>query len=145
MRAFKNGLLIAAGLVVSPLFPVGQTHATAPTVTVDSAILNGSAAVLAFDFIGGGAPENTVNLSAVVSNGTRASTSMTGNVNGTGPWTFSDAGSSPAMVSQGLSAFMPNEARFSIQVTPQPAPGRGASALLCAGIVAPSVRKRVLR
>jgi hypothetical protein len=78
MYAFKNGWLIAASLAVSPLFPIGQTHATAFAVTLDSALLNGSAAVLAFDFIGGGVPQSTVNLSAVASNAIQPSNSRTG-------------------------------------------------------------------
>jgi hypothetical protein len=94
MCAYPNSLLVAGGLAVSLLFSAGGVHATAFDVTVDSTSLNGSMALLAFDFIDGGPPGNTVNLSTPLSNGTQGSTSTTGNVTGTGPWTFSDAGNS---------------------------------------------------
>jgi hypothetical protein len=94
MRGYTNGLLVAACLAVSPLFSAGPVHATAFDVTVDSTLLNGSTAVLAFDFIDGGPPNNTANLRALISNGTQGSTSITGNVTGAGPWAFSDTGNS---------------------------------------------------
>lgn len=211
MRVDTNGLLVAAGLAVSLLFPAGAAHATTFDVTVDSTSLKGSTAVLAFDFINGGPPDNTVNLSTVISNGTQGSTSIAGNVTGTAPWTFSDSGNSlfnellvtfdpmgsalsfsftttdnapplgpfpdafsffvldpldllPLITTNapggsgalfefditgqgigGLSVFTPNEADFSMQVTPQGVPEPGSFALLCAGVVALSVRKRLLR
>lgn len=69
-------------------------HATTIDVTVDTSFLNGLPAVFAFDFIDGGPPDNTVTLSPLTSDGTQGATSRTGNVAGTGPWTFSDAGGS---------------------------------------------------
>jgi|SRR5690348_192693 len=69
-------------------------RATTIDVTIDSTSLSGQPAVLAFDFIDGGPPANTVTLSALTSNGTLDSTSSTGNVSGSGPWIFSDAGPS---------------------------------------------------
>jgi hypothetical protein len=57
MRGYTNGLLVAACLAVSPLFSAGPVHATAFDVTVDSTLLNGSTAVLAFDFNRWRAPE----------------------------------------------------------------------------------------
>jgi hypothetical protein len=57
-------------------------------------LLNGLPAVLAFDFIDGSPPDNTVILSALTSDGTPGPASTTGNVTGTGPWIFSDAGGS---------------------------------------------------
>jgi PEP-CTERM motif len=65
--------------------------ATTFNVSIDSAGFAGSSATLAFDFVDGGPPSNTVNLSALTSNGTQGATSTTGSVSGTGPWTFSDA------------------------------------------------------
>jgi hypothetical protein len=200
-----------AGLAVSLLFLAAAAYATAFDVTVDSTSLKGSTAVLAFDFINGGPPDNTVNLSTLISNGTQGSTSIAGNVTGAGPWRFFDAGNSffnellvtfnpmgsalsfsftttdnapplgpfldafsffvldpfdllPLITTNapggsgalfefditgqgigGLSVFTPNEAGFSIQVTPQGVPEPGSLALLCAGVVALSVRKRSLR
>src|SRR5881394_4053563 len=94
MRVYTSGLFAAAGLAVFLLFFAGGVHATVFNVTIDSTSLSGATAVLAFDFIDGGPPDNTVTLSALTSNGTQDSTSTTGNVTGTGPWTFSDAGGS---------------------------------------------------
>jgi hypothetical protein len=94
MSVYMNGLLAAAGLALFPLFFAGEVHASVFDVTIDNTSLIGSTAVLAFDFIDGGPPDNTVNLSTIISNGTQGSTSITGNVIGTGPWTFSDAGNS---------------------------------------------------
>jgi len=94
MRAYMNALLAAARIAVIPLYLAGEVHATIFDVTIDSTPLSGSTAVLAFDFIDGGPPDNTVTLSALNSNGTQSSTSTTGNVTGAGPWTLSDAGNS---------------------------------------------------
>jgi hypothetical protein len=69
-------------------------HATTIDVTIDTSFLNGFPAVLAFDFIDGSPPDNEVVLSALTSDGTPAPASTTGNVTGTGPWTFTDAGGS---------------------------------------------------
>ena len=80
---------LGAGL---PILAATIVHATTIDVTVDTSFLNGVPAVLAFDFIDGGLPDNTVTLSALTSDGTQGSPSTTGNVTGTGPWTFSDAG-----------------------------------------------------
>jgi hypothetical protein len=73
---------------------VPLAHATTIDVAIDSSFLNGVPAVLAFDFIDGGQPDNTVPLGSLTSNGTLNSTATTGNVTGSGPWTFSDAGGS---------------------------------------------------
>jgi hypothetical protein len=89
MSACMNGLLVGAGLAIFPLFFANEVHANMFDVTIDSTSLSGSTAVVAFDYIDGGAPDNTVNLSTVISNGTQGSTSTTGNVAGTGPWTLS--------------------------------------------------------
>lgn len=69
-------------------------QATTIDVTIDSPSFSGVAAVLAFDFIDGGPPDNTVTLSSLTSDGTPDSTSTSGNVTGSGPWIFSDVGSS---------------------------------------------------
>ena len=211
MRVYTKGLLLAAGLAVSLLFSAGGVHATAFVVTIDSTSLSGSTAVLAFDFIDGGPPHNTVNLSTLISNGTQGSTSTIGNVTGTGPWTFSDAGNSffnellvtfsqmgsalsfsftttdnapdlgsfsdafsffilgidlitPLITTddptganalflysigqgvQALNVYAPEQTGFSIRVVPsQSAPEPGSLALLVVGVVALSMRKRLLR
>jgi hypothetical protein len=77
-------LIVHAGAVVSAVF----------NVTIDNTLLSGSPGVLVFDFIDGGPPDNSVLLSAIVSDGIQGSTSITGNVSGAGPWTFSDTGPS---------------------------------------------------
>jgi hypothetical protein len=211
MRVYTKGLLLAAGLAVSLLFSAGGVYATAFVVTIDSTSLSGSTAVLAFDFIDGGPPHNTVNLSTLISNGTQGSTSTIGNVTGTGPWTFSDAGNSffnellvtfsqmgsalsfsftttdnapdlgsfsdafsffilgidlitPLITTddptganalflysigqgvQALNVYAPEQTGFSIRVVPsQSAPEPGSLALLVVGVVALSMRKRLLR
>jgi hypothetical protein len=66
-------------------------RATTFNVVIDSTGFSASSATLAFDFIDGGPPSNTVTLSALTSDGTQGATSTTGSVSGTGPWTFSDA------------------------------------------------------
>ena len=80
--------------VLAVLALASASKATVINVTIDSTFLNGSPAVLAFDFTDGGSPDNTVTLSVLTSNGTQGSPSSTGNVTGTGPWVFSDAGGS---------------------------------------------------
>ncbi len=82
---------MGAGLAI---LTASSVLATTIDVTIDSSFLNGLPAVLAFDFIDGGPPDNDVTLSALTSDGTQFSTSTTGNVTGGGPWTFSDAGAS---------------------------------------------------
>src|SRR5262249_32147641 len=54
-------------------------------------VLNGVDAVLAFDFIDGGTPSNSLTLTPLTSDGTQDSTSMTGDVTGTGPWILNDS------------------------------------------------------
>jgi hypothetical protein len=94
VRIRSSRLLATACSAAFLLFAASVGHATTINVTIDSTALDGLTAVLAFDFIDGGSPDNTVTLSALTSNGTQDSTSTTGNVTGTGPWTFSDAGGS---------------------------------------------------
>jgi hypothetical protein len=78
--------------------------------------LNGLPAVLAFDFIDGGTPpDNSVTLSSLTSDGVLDSTSTTGNVTGTGPWTFSDAGGS--FFNELLVAFNPMGTSLSFSFT----------------------------
>jgi hypothetical protein len=92
MCGYKNRFMTALFGAGLPILAATIVHATTIDVTIDTSFLNGTAAVLAFDFIDGGAPDNTVTLSALTSDGTQGSPSTTGNVTGTGPWTFSDAG-----------------------------------------------------
>jgi len=77
-------LIVHTGAAVSAVF----------NVTVDTTALSGSPGILVFDFIDGGPPDNSVILSAIVSDGTEGATSSTGDVTGTGPWLFTDAGGS---------------------------------------------------
>jgi hypothetical protein len=77
-------LIVHAGAVVSAVF----------NVTVDSSVLSGNPGILVFDFIDGGPPNNSVILSAIVSDGTQGATSTAGDVTGSGPWLFTDAGGS---------------------------------------------------
>lgn len=60
-------------------------------VTVDTTFLIGTPAVLAFDFIDGGPPSNSVTLSTLGSDGTQGSQSTSGDVTGTGPWMLNDS------------------------------------------------------
>ena len=92
MRGYKVRLVSALYRASMAFFVGVSAEATTIDVTVDTSFLNGLPAVLAFDFIDGGPPDNTVTLSALTSDGTQGSPSTTGNVTGTGPWTFSDAG-----------------------------------------------------
>jgi hypothetical protein len=200
------GLGCTGILVFCTAIFTGPVAASSFDVTIDSTALNGVDAVLVFDFIDGGPPDNAVTLSALTSNGTQGSASSMGNVSGSGPWTFSDAGSSffnelqlpynpmgsslsfsftttdnppdpgsvpdgfsffilgtdaltplittdgPAdalfldSIGQGLSVYTPDQTSFSIQVTPaQSAPEPVSLALLAAGLVALSARRRFTR
>jgi len=76
-------LIVHTGAAVSAVF----------NVTVDTG-LSGNPGILVFDFIDGGLPDNSVILSAIASDGTQGATSITGDVIGTGPWLFTDAGGS---------------------------------------------------
>jgi hypothetical protein len=105
---------------------VSSTLARATTIdiTMDTSALNGVPAVLAFDFIDGGLPDNSVTLSALTSDGTQFSTLTAGNVTGGGPWTFSDAGGS--FLNELLVTFNPMRTSLSFSFTTTdhpPAPG----------------------
>lgn len=92
-----------------------SVHAATIDVTIDSSFLNGAPAVLAFDFIDGGSPDNSVTLSALTSDGTSGATSTTGNVTGSGPWMFSDAGGS--FFNELLVTFNPMGTSLSFSIT----------------------------
>jgi len=81
--------IIASGVALFLL--AAEAYPTTINVSVSSPGFGASDATLAFDFIDGGPPANTVTLSALTSNGTQGSTSTTGSVSGIGPWVFSDA------------------------------------------------------
>jgi len=81
---------IIASCVALALF-AAEACSTTINVSVSSPGFAAASATLAFDFIDGGPPDNTVTLSALTSNGTQGSTSTSGSVSGTGPWVFSDA------------------------------------------------------
>src|SRR5262252_3127952 len=73
-----------AAIAVLLFTATSLAHSTTIGVTIDSSLLNGLPAVLAFDFIDGSPPDNTVILSALTSDGTPGPASTTGNVTGTG-------------------------------------------------------------
>jgi hypothetical protein len=95
---------------------MGSSHLGATTfnVVINSAGFSGSSATLAFDFIDGGPPSNTVTLSALTSNGTQGATSTSGSVSGNGPWTFSDA----SFFNELLVSFGPLGTSMSFSFTP---------------------------
>lgn len=95
------GLLVRKGLAATLLLGAGIAHAGAFDVTVDSSPLFNTPAVLVFDFFDGGPPDNTVDLSALTSDGTQGATTVIppGSITGAGPWHFPDAGSPELQVS----------------------------------------------
>jgi hypothetical protein len=116
--------IVTAATVVLVVVSSALARATTIDVTMDTSALNGVSAVLAFDFIDGGMPDNSVMLSALTSDGTQFSTSTTGTVTGGGPWTFSDAGGS--FLNELLVTFNPmgTAVSFSFTTTDHPpAPG----------------------
>lgn len=118
-KAGRGAAAVAFLLVSVPL-----ARGTTIDVTIDSSFLNGVPAVLAFDFIDGGQPDNTVALSSLTSDGTPGATSTTGNVTGSGPWAFSDAGGS--LFNELLVAFNPMGTSLSFSFTTTdntPSPG----------------------
>ncbi len=115
-----------AAIVALLSVPSALVRAATFDVAIDTSFLNGMQAVVAFDFIDGGTPpDNSVVLSPLTSNGTQSSTSTTGNVIGSGPWTFSDAGGS--FFDELLVAFNPmgTSLSFSFTTTDKP-PEEGA-------------------
>ena len=93
--------LLVAGMGLVVVLGAARAHAGAFDVTIDSTPLQGTAAVLVFDFFDGGPPDNTVDLSALSSDGTQGATTIipAGSITGTGPWHFPDAGSPELQVS----------------------------------------------
>ena len=73
-----HGLGGAGILVFCTAILTGPVAASSFDVTIDSTALNGVDAVLVFDFIDGGPPDNAVTLSALTSNGTQGSASPSG-------------------------------------------------------------------
>jgi len=71
--------LILIGSLASPAF------ADVVDITVDTSALNGTAAQLAFDFVAGGPPENSITITGFSTDGTLGSQSSTGSVTGTLP------------------------------------------------------------
>lgn len=114
-----GGVVLAAFLIA--LCP--PTYAGTIDVTIDTSFLTGVPAVLAFDFIDGSPPDNSVTLSAITSDGTQGPTSTTGNVTGTGPWTLSDAGGSA--FNELLVAFNPMGTSLSFSITTTDDPPEG--------------------
>jgi hypothetical protein len=85
LRGAFGALLLTACLAVNAW--AGPTF----DVTLNTTFLNGTPAVLVFDFIDGGPPSNSVTLSKLTSDGTQGSQSTSGDVTGTGPWTLNDS------------------------------------------------------
>lgn len=86
-RGRRLGLAALGGaLFICSLY----VRATTFNVSIGSAGFAGASATLAFDFVDGGPPSNTVILSALTSDGTQGASSTTGGVSGTGPWTITD-------------------------------------------------------
>jgi len=110
-------VLLASLIALCPL-----TNASTIDVTIDTSLLSGVSAILAFDFIDGGPPDNSVTLSPLTSDGTQSSTSTTGNVTGTGPWTFSDG----SFFSELLVTFNPMGTTLSFSFTTTDKPPAGA-------------------
>jgi hypothetical protein len=96
-------------------------------VVVNTTSLNGLDATLAFDFLDGGSPSNTVILSTLTSDGTQGATSASGDVTGSGPWTFSDLGNT-SIFNELLVDFTPmgTSLAFSFTTTDNP-PDPGSS------------------
>lgn len=98
-RKWKHWLPVGI-LIGTLLIPSMGVHASTFNVVISSGSLTGSSATLAFDFIDGGSPTNTVILSTLTysADGMQGNASITGDVmdtppgSGTGPWTFSDLG-----------------------------------------------------
>jgi hypothetical protein len=90
MHARRENRLGLAALGTALFVCSLYVRATTFNVVIDSSGFSGSSATLAFDFVDGGPPSNTVVLSPFTSDGTQGATSTTGSVSGTGPWTFSD-------------------------------------------------------
>jgi PEP-CTERM motif-containing protein len=96
LRWLPVGILTAALWMVST-----NPGATTFNVVVDTSALSGAPATLLFDFADGGAPDNTVILSPIASDGVPStppsSDDPSGSVSGaggSGPWTFTDASGS---------------------------------------------------
>ena len=85
-KAWLRSAILAASLGACSTSFAGLTF----NVVVDTTSLGGSNATLAFVFLDGGSPSNSVVLSTLASNGTQGTASITGDVTGSGPWTFSD-------------------------------------------------------
>jgi hypothetical protein len=83
-RGFVNLMLACLALLLTPasLF-ADSTY----SVTVDTSLISGTPALLAFDCIDGGPPSNTITISNFLTDGTLGSSSPTGGVSGTLPGT----------------------------------------------------------
>lgn len=120
MRQRLRGLLAGFRLVLALLLGAGGAQASTFDVVINSALLSGNPAVLVFDFLDGGPPDNTVTLSALTSNGNQGAATILGNVTGTGPWIFSDAGPSFFNELQVLFNPMGSALSFSFTTTDNP-------------------------
>ena len=76
------------GLVAAVVILIGASGIWGDTlVSVDTSGLAGTSAQLAFDFIEGGTPSNTITISGFLTDGTLGSASSSGDVSGTLPGT----------------------------------------------------------
>src|SRR5258708_1451581 len=91
MRVPACRQLVIAWIAVLSILNGTNGEAATFDVAIDTTLLSGAPSVLAFDFINGGLPSNTVTLSNLTSNGTQVSAVSSGDVSGSGPWTFSDS------------------------------------------------------
>ena len=117
-KVWLSSAILALCLVASSASFAALTF----NVVLDTTSLDGTNATLAFDFFDGGPPSNTVVLSTLASNGTQGSASTTGDVTGTGPWTFSDLGNT-SFFNELLVDFTPmgTSLSFSFTATDNPA------------------------
>jgi hypothetical protein len=87
-------ILKCAFLLLVAIAPVNSRADTTPvTITVTTSMLAGTPADLAFDFIDGGTPSNTISISAFSTDGVLGSPSITGGASGTlpGPIVLTDS------------------------------------------------------
>lgn len=89
MRSRRWHILVPLGL--SLLLASGVARSVAFDVTINTGTLAGGNGVLAFDLIDGGPPSNTVQLSAITTDGSPVDTSTEGGVSGSGPWEITDS------------------------------------------------------
>jgi murein DD-endopeptidase MepM/ murein hydrolase activator NlpD len=86
MTCVQASLKVWLGYLISLLF-VGTVCAAPVLVTIDTPLLGGTSAQLAFDLIDGGPPASSVSISSFATNGTLGAATVVGGVSGTLPGT----------------------------------------------------------